>query len=368
MCGYWCVIKNKSITFVRQKFMTMKTKGLYSIGLTAIVFVIIAVVALFLFYPINKGNETTYLYIDKDDNVDSIARKMSVECNCLGAATVMTLARHTDYAENILTGRYEIDKSVGSLLFFRKMRNGQQKPIMLTVKSVRTKEQLAENLSKKLMLDKEDLLAYMNNNDSCKKYGLDTATIITLFIPNTYGVYWNVSADKLLKRMYSEAEKFWSKDRLNKASSLGLSKEEVMTLASIVEEETANEAEKPRVAGMYYNRLRKPMPLQADPTIKFVLKDFAITRIYHNMLFVKSPYNTYMNEGLPPGPIRVPSVAGIDAVLNLEHHDYMYMCAKEDFSGTHNFAITYEEHLQNAARYSKALNERNIGKYGANKE
>ena len=168
--------------------------------------------------------------------------------------------------------------------------------------------------------------------------------------------------------MQKENKRFWNDERMAKAASLGLTKEEVATLASIVEEETANKTEMPRVAGMYYNRLRKPMPLQADPTIKFALGDFAITRIYHNMLFVDSPYNTYKYEGLPPGPIRMASVTGIDAVLNMERHDYLYMCAKEDFSGTHNFAVTYDEHLQNAARYSKALNERNIGKYGKEKQ
>ena len=160
--------------------------------------------------------------------------------------------------------------------------------------------------------------------------------------------------------MKQEQQAFWEGNRKSKADALGMTPLEIMTLASIVDEETANNAEKPMVAGMYYNRLRQDMPLQADPTIKFALKQFDIRRIYNNMLRIKSPYNTYINTGLPPGPIRIPSVAGIDAVLNLIHHDYLYMCAKEDFSGTHNFARTYPEHLANAARYSKALNARGI--------
>ena len=160
--------------------------------------------------------------------------------------------------------------------------------------------------------------------------------------------------------MSKESQHFWQGNRQRKCESLGLTSDQVMTIASIIDEETANNGEKPMVAGMYYNRYQKKMPLQADPTIKFALGNFELRRIYHNMLDVQSPYNTYRNVGLPPGPIRIPSVAGIDAVLNLVHHDYLYMCAKEDFSGTHNFARTYPEHLQNAAKYSAALNARGI--------
>ena len=160
--------------------------------------------------------------------------------------------------------------------------------------------------------------------------------------------------------MQKESKDFWNADRMQKASQMGLLPTQVMTLASIIDEETANNAEKPMIAGMYYNRLKTGMPLQADPTIKFALKRFELKRIWNNLLFVDSPYNTYRNTGLPPGPIRIPSVTAIDAVLNYVHHDYLYMCAKEDFSGTHNFARTYAEHLQNAANYSKALNERGI--------
>ncbi|MBQ9222710.1 MAG: endolytic transglycosylase MltG, partial [Prevotella sp.] len=155
-------------------------------------------------------------------------------------------------------------------------------------------------------------------------------------------------------------DSFWNEERIQKAAQLKLTPTEVVTLASIIDEETANDAEKPMIAGMYYNRLQQEMPLQADPTIKYAIGDFSLKRIYHNMLTINSPYNTYKNTGLPPGPIRVPSIAGIDAVLNMVHHDYLYMCAKEDFSGTHRFAKTYQEHLQNAERYSKALNERGI--------
>ena len=163
-----------------------------------------------------------------------------------------------------------------------------------------------------------------------------------------------------MERMEKEYNKFWNADRRGKAEAMGMTPVEVVTMASIIDEETANNGEKPMIAGMYYNRLKTNMPLQADPTIKFALKDFALKRIYNKLLYINSPYNTYRNEGLPPGPIKIASIAGIDAVLNHVQHDYLYMCAKEDFSGTHNFARTYQEHLQNAARYTKALNERGI--------
>ena len=175
-----------------------------------------------------------------------------------------------------------------------------------------------------------------------------------------YNVYWDVSAEKFLNRMQREHDAFWNFGRKTKAEKLNMTPVQVMTLASIVDEETANNGEKPMIAGMYYNRLAKDMPLQADPTIKFAIRDFSIKRIYHKMLMTDSPYNTYKNTGLPPGPIRIPTIAGIDAVLNMDDHDYIYMCAKEDFSGTHNFAATYEEHKKNARKYSEALNKRGI--------
>lgn len=247
------------------------------------------------------------------------------------------------------------------------MKNGLQEPVNLTVPSVRTIDKLAAELSKKLMLDSTEIEKALTDEATCEKLGYDTATIACMFIPNTYDIYWNISIDKFLQRMKKESDKFWNFERTQKAKAMHLTPNEVITMASIVDEETANNSEKPMIAGMYYNRLMlrnaeypQGMPLQADPTIKFAWKRFDLKRIYNNLLYIKSPYNTYKNPGLPPGPIRIPSVAGIDAVLNHIQHDYLYMCAKEDFSGTHNFARTYEEHLQNAAKYSKALNERGI--------
>lgn len=331
-------------------------KTLNAVILCAIVAV--GVMAYFLFAPISKTGESDYLYIDDDDNVDSVTVKLSEIATSGGVMTVKTLAGCMGY--NVRSGRYALESGMGAMKFFRHLRNGQQDPVMLTVPSVRTKERLAQELSECLMLDVDSLLLALNDPEVCARYELDTCNVVSMFIPNSYEVYWNISLDKFLDRMKKESDNFWQGERLAKAQKLNLTPEEVITLASIIDEETANNPEKPMIAGMYYNRLQKGMPLQADPTIKYALQQFELRRIYTKLLSVISPYNTYRNTGLPPGPIRVPSVAGIDAVLNLVHHDYLYMCAKEDFSGTHNFARTYPEHLLNAAKYSRALDARNI--------
>lgn len=337
-----------------------KNTKVYLISAGCCASLIAVTICYFLFSSISTAPETSYIYIDGDDNIDSVSVKVDQVSNTIGLAAFKTLARHTGYAKHIRTGRYALDADMGSLTFFRNLRNGHQSAVKLTIPSVRTKERLAEELCSKIMIDADNMINALNDNSLCQKYGLDTASIVSMFIPNTYEVYWDTSLDKLFERMKTESDNFWDGSRLAQAKTLELTPLQVITIASIIDEETANNGEKPMIAGMYYNRLKQGMPLQADPTIKFALKQFELRRIYNKLLLVDSPYNTYRNVGLPPGPIRIPSVAGIDAVLNLVHHDYLYMCAKEDFSGTHNFAKTYAEHLQNAAKYSKALDQRNI--------
>lgn len=314
----------------------------------------------FFFTPMLKGGQSSYVYIDADDNIDSVYNKLDTIATHHAMSGFKTLVRHSSYGDNIRTGRYEIGKGNSAFTVFRKLKNGLQSSVRLTIPSVRTADRLAGALSKKLMADSLSIYKALTDSAVCAKYGYKPETMLCMFIPNTYEVYWNTPIDKFLDKMSKESKKFWNFERTQKAEAMGFTKEEVITLASIVDEETAADSEKPMVAGMYYNRIKTGMPLQADPTIKFALKDFDIRRIYHNMLNVDSPYNTYRNIGLPPGPIRIPTVAGIDAVLDHVHHDYLYMCAKEDFSGTHNFAETYEEHLQNAAKYAAALNKRGI--------
>lgn len=331
----------------------------------AIIIAAIAVVVLLfgvytMFAPMLKGKETAYVYVDGNDTKDSVATQLSSIACWPQRWGVSLMATLTNYDKHPLTGRYALQVGESAFKFFRSLRGGHQSPVELTIPSVRTMEDMAGFVSHNLMIDSLEFIKMVKDSEKVSAYGVDTATIYCLFVPNTYEIYWNISLEKFMQRMKKESTAFWTDSRLAKANAIPLTPNEVYTLASIVDEETANNGEKPAIAGMYINRLRAKMPLQADPTIKFAWKRFELRRIYHDLLNIQSPYNTYRNIGLPPGPIRVASVAGIDAVLNYVKHNYMYMCAKEDFSGTHNFARTYSEHLANAARYSKALNERGI--------
>lgn len=342
-------------------------KKKYLVPALAFILVILGVIYYYFFSSFSVKKDVEYVYIDNDDNIDSVYSKIEPIASSHGMSAFKALSRQFNYKDKIKTGRFAIKPGEGTLKIFRHMKNGLQTPVSLTIPSVRTLDKLSAEISKKLMIDSTQLYKKLTDEAVCQKYGYDTATIACMFIPNTYDIYWNVSIDKFLDRMQKESKKFWNFERIEKAKQENLTANQVITLASIIDEETANNAEKPMIAGMYYNRLMfrdakypEGMPLQADPTIKFAWKKFDLKRIYNNLLFIKSPYNTYKNPGLPPGPIRIPSVAGIDAVLNRVHHNYLYMCAKEDFSGTHNFATSYEEHMKNAAKYSKALNERGI--------
>ena len=338
----------------------MTKKKVAILGTLGATILVLIALALVFTAKVSITGEPSAVLVDDDDNIDSVKVKLSQMSGGMTVWAFGILADASGYSSHIRTGRYEVNADTRLLPFFRKIRNGSQDPVKLTIRSVRTVPQLAAFLGDKLMLDSAAIASAMTDSTFCASMGYDAQTIISLFVPNTYEVYWDVSLERFFERMKKENAAFWTADRTRKAADAGLDKVEVFTLASIIDEETANNAEKPMVAGMYINRLHKGMPLQADPTVKFALQDFALRRIYHEHLNVQSPYNTYRNVGLPPGPIRIPSVAGIDAVLGYVHHDYLFMCAKEDFSGTHNFARTYAEHLQNAARYSKALNERGI--------
>ena len=321
---------------------------------------ILGLLTYYAFSSVSNVATTQYIYIDEDDTQDSVIAKIQPFANLIGMTTLNTLIRHSGYSENIRTGRYAIEPGDGPITIFRRLRSGRQTSLNLTIPESRTMDRLAAILSNKLMLDSATIAEALTSQEVCEKLGYDTCTIAAMFVPNTYDVYWNMSIDKLLQRMQKEHDRFWKGDREAKAAEMQMTPTEVCTLASIIDEETSNNAEKPMIAGMYLNRLKEGMPLQADPTIKFALKQFELKRIYNKLLNTESPYNTYRNEGLPPGPIKIASIKGIDAVLNYTSHDYLYMCAKEDFSGTHNFARTYQEHLKNADKYTKALNERGI--------
>lgn len=323
----------------------------------------ILIIALTVYYAmtsVSDSDTVEYIYIDEDDTQDSVIAKIQPYANPIGMAGLKTIIRHSDYGKNIRTGRYAIEPSDGAITVFRRLKSGRQTSMSIVVPEVRTMDRLAGVLSHKLMLDSATIAEALTSEETCKHMGYDTCTIAAMFVPNTYDVYWNMSIEDLLERMKKEHDRFWKGDREAKAAKMQLTPVEVATIASIIDEETSNNAEKPMIAGMYLNRLKAGMPLQADPTIKFALKQFELKRIYNKLLTTDSPYNTYQHQGLPPGPIKIASIKGIDAVLNYIDHNYLYMCAKEDFSGTHNFAHTYQEHLKNAAKYTKALNARGI--------
>lgn len=334
----------------------MKKRFLFAVlAVAAVALAAAALMMLLLLHRVSLpagADEAACIYIDEDDDVDSVRAKSALGWRFDWYARLM------DYTPR--TGRYIVDNGMRSLDLYRRLRNGQQSPVQLVVPSVRTLDRLASRLSAQLMIDSAQMAAAFCDTAFTAQYGYSVATLPALFVPNTYEVYWNVSLSSLMRRMVQEHEKFWNDSRRAKADALGLSSVEVATLASIVDEETANNGEKPMIAGLYLNRLRRGMLLQADPTVKFAQGDFALRRILYSHLDVDNPYNTYRYAGLPPGPIRVPSVAGLDAVLNAVSHPYIYMCAKEDFSGTHNFAVTLSEHMRNARRYARALNERGI--------
>lgn len=314
----------------------------------------------YLFYPQFHPSKTTYIYIDRDDTIDSIYNKVKIKGKLNNIEGFVWMSRYRKYDSNIHTGRYAIRPNENVYHVFSRLYRGYQEPMNLTIGSVRTLDRLARSVGKQLMIDSAEVAEIMNNHIAIEKMGYSKETLPSLFIPETYQVYWDMSVNEFFERMQKEHNKFWNKERLTKATDLGMTTAEVSTLASIVEEETNNAEEKPMVAGLYINRLNRGMLLQADPTVKFALQDFGLKRITNQHLNIASPYNTYQVIGLPPGPIRIPTPIGIDAVLNHTKHNYIYMCAKEDFSGTHNFAATYNDHIRNARKYWDALNKRKI--------
>lgn len=313
------------------------------------------------FISANRTGQTVSLYVDADDTPDSVLQKAAAVGNPLTVLGLRGFMAVSGYASHVHPGRYDIDPGTSIYRIFRRLRAGQQTPVRLVIPaSLRTVEALAAKLGANLQTDSAAWMAFFRDTVALKEFEVDTFTLPCLFIPDTYEFFWTAEPVAMLRKMKKNYRRFWTDARLVKAREAGLSPYEVVTLASIVEQETANEAEKPMVAGMYINRLHQGMKLQADPTVKFALRRFDLRRILHEHLAVESPYNTYRVDGLPPGPICLPSKSSVESVLNYARHPYIYMCAKEDLSGTHNFAATYAEHLANARRYAAALDSRGI--------
>jgi len=272
------------------------------------------------------------------------------------------LAKLMNYPERVKEGRYELTSRMGNRAALVKLRSGSQDAMPVTFNSMRQKSDLIHRLGSKFEFGPTALAPLLNDPAVCQKYGFDTTTIVCLFLPNTYEFFWTIKPEALLDRMGSEYKKFWTPDRQAKARSLGLTQTQTQVLASIVAAETNKRDEQPRVAGVYLNRLKQGIKLEADPTVIFALRDFGIRRLLNKQLAVDSPYNTYRYTGLPPGPINLPAPATIDAVLNAEQHDYLFFVVDARFNGYHTFSKTLSEHLANARLYQQALTRMKIMK------
>lgn len=306
-----------------------------------------------------KDKDEEYLLIRDNTTFEQVVTQLNEKVRVKKPATFKTVSKLLKYTK-IRSGRYRVADGMNNLTLVRNLRNGNQTPVQLKFHNIRTKEQLASRLSQQLMPDSSEILTLLNDTVFLAKYNLNPYTSVSIFLPNTYEMFWNIDAEKIFERMYREYNQFWTDERKSKAATIPLTQDQVSTLASIVDSETNHNPEKPIIAGLYINRLRRNMPLQADPTVIFAMGDFTIRRVLNEHTRYDSPYNTYRNTGLPPGPIRIPSISALDAVLNYDKNDYIFMCAKETLNGEHNFAATWAEHQRNAARYQKALNAMGI--------
>jgi len=270
------------------------------------------------------------------------------------------LSKLMKYDQYVKPGRYLLSPDMSNLEAIRHLRSGQQEPVDVTFNNIRLKPELAEKITANLEADADKFLAMLKDTAIVSRYGFTTENIMTMFLPNTYEMYWTTNEQELMDRMHQEYQRFWDTQRKQQAEKLAMTPVEVSVLASIVDAETNKMDEAPTVAGLYLNRLQRNIALQADPTLVFAAQDFTIRRVLDKHKEIDSPYNTYKYTGLPPGPIRTPSIAAIEAVLNHEDHNYLYMCAKEDFSGYHNFATNLRTHLANARRYQRALSKAGI--------
>ena len=303
------------------------------------------------------------LYIPKGATFQSVIDTLKANKVIENEMTFRFVSKLMKYPDRVKAGHYRMKPGMGNYEAISKLRSGSQDPIELTFNSsIRLKSELITKVGNKFAFGPEALRELLNNPDTCRQYGLDTTTIICLFIPNTYEMFWTAKPTAFLNRMADEYKKFWTPDRKAKAEALGLSQTQVQTLASIVRAETIKADEQPRVAGVYLNRLKRGIKLEADPTVIYANNDFTIRRVLNRHLSFNNPYNTYLYKGLPPGPINLPPPGAIDAVLNPEQHEYIFFVAKADFSGYHTFSRNMTEHMANARIYQRALNERKIMK------
>lgn len=335
------------------------------IAFVALVFIILGVTA-FNYYLRYFGpsvtDNTDYLYIKTGSSFDDVYKSIRKDNIVKDTLTFKEVAMDMDLPKAVKPGRYRIKTGMSNRNFVNMLKAGNQEAVQLKFKNHRLKENMAAYIATQIEADSASIVALLDSAEYVEQYGFTTDNVYSAFIPNQYEMWWNTSADQFFQKMLSEYKKFWNADRLAKAEQIGLSQIQVSNLAAIVDAEALFDKEMPTIAGLYMNRYKKGIKLQADPTVIYANNDFTIRRVLNRHLVKDSPYNTYVYKGLPPGPIMMPSINAIDAVLNYEKHNYIYMCAKEDFSGYHNFAVTVAEHQANARKFQQALNQRNIKK------
>lgn len=308
-----------------------------------------------LFGPTINSPEAKYFYISTGSTYQQVKESLVKNKIITGAWWFDKVAKYLHYERTIRPGKYKIDEGTNLVNLVRMLRAGKQSPVNLVINKLRTKEDLAKKIGDNFECDSLSVSQFLYNTDSLSKYGLDTNLAMTAIIPNTYTFTWNNTPSRIFKKLYLEEEKFWNEGRKQKAARLNLDKKQVYILASIVEEETNKQDDKGKIASVYLNRMNNGMKLAADPTVKYAMRDFGLKRIYFKHLSYPSPYNTYQNAGLPPGPICTPSLKTIDAVLDEPATDYLFFVAKSDFSGYSNFAANFSEHSRYAKQYQQAL-------------
>jgi conserved hypothetical protein, YceG family len=308
--------------------------------------------------PFTKESFT--IYIRPETSFNELLEDIKLKVDNSRYKRFKRLAKFDSYELKMKPGAYKLDPSMSPVDVYRILSRGLQTPVSFKFHNIRSKEQFAQIAARQLMADSASIMALFNDSAFVSKYGFNTQTVTSMFFTDNYEFYWTISPKEIFNRMKKNYDNFWTQARTDKANNMGVTPQELVTIASIAEEETNDKAERGVVARLYINRYQINMPLQADPTIKYALQDFSLKRILNAHLEVDSPYNTYKNLGLPPGPIRFVSRQTLETILNTEPHDFLYMCAKEDFSGKHNFAKTFSQHQNNANRYRKALNALNI--------
>lgn len=346
--------------------MAKKSSGTFRKFIVAlVVIIVIGLAGTCIFYYLryygpNVTDKQEYLYIHTGATFDDVYKTICDEGIVKDTTTFHWAAINMDYTGRVKPGRYRLHTGMSNRKLINLLASGEQSPVTLSFNNIREKEQFAGFIAKKLEPDSLSMIRLLDSDKFVQQYGFTPDNVYVVFLPNTYQIYWNATPEKFFKKMYSSYERFWTPERKQKAEALNLTPPEVSILASIVDAEALHDDEMPTIAGLYLNRLKKGMKLESDPTVIFAKHDFTIHRVLNRDLVFPSPYNTYLHTGLPPGPVMMPSINAINAVLDYIPSNYLYMCAKADFSGYHAFASTVEQHRANAKKYQEALNSRHI--------